>query len=217
MSLVLYSHPFASFCQKVLIALYENGTPFEQRVIDLANESERLTLAALWPVAKFPVLRDEARNITLPESSIVIEYLSQHYPGPVELLPTEPERALETRLWDRFFDLYVGDPMQRIVGDRLRPAEQRDALGVQRARESLRLAYEMIDTRLAGRTWALGDAFTLADCSASASLMYANVVEPIAEGFPHARDYLTRLCERPAYARVLREAEPYWVNFPRAS
>lgn len=216
MSLVLYSHPFASFCQKVLIALYENDTPFEQRVIDLANETERATLAALWPVAKFPVLRDEARDQTLPESSIVIEYLEQHYPGALRLLPSEPERALEARLWDRFFDLYVGDPMQRIVGDRLRPDEQRDPLGVQRARESLRQAYAMIDARIANRTWSLGEDFTLADCSASPSLMYANIVEPIADTLPHARAYLTRLCERPAYARVLREAEPYWVNFPKA-
>ena len=215
MALRLYSHPFASFCQKVLIALYENQTPCEAVLIDLANEADRAELQRVWPIAKFPVLLDDARKCSVPESSIIIEYLAQHYPGPVTLLPQDPELARETRLLDRFYDLYVSDPMQKIVFNRLRPADQKDAFGVAQAKASLLTAYAMIEQQMQNRTWAVGESFSLADCSAAPALLYANVVFPIGEAYPHASAYLQRLRERPSFARVLREAEPFWAIFPK--
>src|SRR6478735_3623005 len=209
MPLRLYSHPFASFCQKVLVALYENGTPFEAVLIDLANQADRAELLRVWPIAKFPVLLDDARECNVPESSIIIEYLAQHYPGPVELVPKDPDRARETRLLDRFYDLYVSEPMQKLVGNRLRPADQKDAFGVAQARALLQTAYGMIEEQMRDKTWATGDSFSMADCSAAPALFYANVVSPIAEVYPRAAAYLKRLCARPSFARVLREAEPY--------
>jgi glutathione S-transferase len=217
MSLRLYSHPFASFCQKVLIALYENATPFEAVLIDLANEADRAELLRVWRIAKFPVLLDDARKCSVPESSIIIEYLSQYYPGPVALLPQDPELARETRLLDRFYDLYVSDPMQKIVGNRLRPADHKDAFGVTQAKALLDTAYGMIEDQMANRTWATGESFSMADCSAAPALLYANVVHPIAAAYPRARAYLTRLRERPSFARVAREAEPFWAIFPKES
>jgi len=217
MSLRLYSHPFASFCQKVLIALYENDTPFEAVLIDLANEADRAELTRVWRVAKFPVLLDSERKCSVPESSIIIEYLSQHHPGPLELVPKDPDLARETRLLDRFYDLYVSEPMQKIVIDRLRPAGQGDAFGVAQARASLQTAYGMIEDQMVDKRWAMGETFSLADCSASPALMYANAVQPIGADFPRTAAYLKRLCERPAYARVLREAEPFWALFPKES
>lgn len=215
MALRLYSHPFASYCQKVLIALYENATPFEAVLIDLGHEADRAELMRVWRVAKFPVLLDDARQCSVPESSIIIEYLSRYYPGPVTLLPQDPDLARETRLLDRFYDLYVSDPMQKIVGNRLRPAGQGDAFGVAQAKASLDTAYGMIEDQLADKTWAMGDSFSLADCSAAPALLYANVVHPLGATFPRAAAYLKRLCERPSYARVLREAEPFWAIFPK--
>ena len=217
MALRLYSHPFASFCQKVLIALYENQTPFEAVLIDLANEAERAELQRVWRIAKFPVLLDDARNCSVPESSIIIEYLAQYYPGPVTLLPRDPDLARETRLLDRFYDLYVSDPMQKIVFNRLRPADQKDPFGLAQAKASLLTAYGMIEEQMQNRTWATGEAFSLADCSAAPALLYANVVFPIGDAYPRAAAYLKRLCERPSFARVLREAEPFWANFPQES
>src|SRR4051812_17882811 len=120
MSLTLYYHPLASYCWKVLIALYENRTPFQPHLVDLSNESARAEFVKLWPIGKFPVLRDAARARTIPESSLIIEYLAQHYPGETQLIPKNAELAFATRAQDRFFDLYVHEPMQRIVGDRLR-------------------------------------------------------------------------------------------------
>ena len=165
MALRLYSHPFASYCQKVLIALYENATPFEAQFVDLADEAARAELTRLWPISKFPVLVDAARGCTVAESSIIIEYLTQYYPGPSELVPAAPEQARETRLRDRFYDLYVSDPMQKIVGDRLRPHEQRDPFGVAQARVSLRVAYAMIEAQAATRTWASGEALMAGICA----------------------------------------------------
>jgi len=215
MSLTLHFHPLASFCHKVLIALYENGTPFTANQVDLSNPAERAALLDLWPIGKFPVLRDDARKQTLPESTIIIEYLDRHYAGHTRFLPEDADRALQVRLQDRFYDLYVHEPMQKIVADRIRPAGAKDSHGVDEARARLTTSYGMIDREMATRSWALGDAFSLADCAAAPALFYANEVWPIGDAQAEARAYLDRLKTRPSYARVLKEAEPYFVMFPR--
>jgi len=214
MSLKFFFHPLASYCQKVLIALYENGTPFEPHVVDFSNEASAAAFRKLWPVAKMPVLRDDARDRTIPESSIIIEYLAQHYPGPTKLIPADADLALQTRLRDRFYDLYVHEPMQRIVGDRLRPAGKNDPHGVETAKAQLQMSYGMIDEEMAARTWAMGDAFTLADCAAAPSLFYADWVQPIGERFPAVRAYRTRLLKRASFARAVEEARPFRPYFP---
>jgi glutathione S-transferase len=214
MSLKLYFHPLSSFCWKVLIALYENETPFEPCIVDLGDPVSRAELERLWPFNRFPVLEDRAQGRALPESSIIIEYLALRYPGRTALLPSDPLLALDVRLWDRFHDLLVQLPMQRIVGDRLRPAGQKDALGVEQARGTLRTAYAQLERQMAGRSWAVGDAFTLADCAALPALYYANRVQPLSDAVPSVTAYLRRLEQRPSVARVLSEAEPYFAMFP---
>ncbi|HZV65172.1 MAG TPA: glutathione S-transferase family protein [Telluria sp.] len=214
MSLTVHLHPLASFCHKVLIALYENGTPFTPQVVDLGDPAQAAALKQLWPVGKFPVLRDERLGCTVAETSIIIEYLELHYPGPVPMLPSDPDQALQTRLWDRFYDLYVAEPMQKIVGDKLRPEGQRDALGVQQARAALERAYAIIEREMSAKTWAAGEAFGMADCAAAPALFYANLVAPIGDACPHTRAYHARLLARPSFARVLQEAQPYFHMFP---
>ena len=214
-SLTLYLHPLSSYCWKTLIAFHENGTPFQPLIVDLGNEAERAALAKLWPFAKFPVLRDEARGRTIPESSIIIEYLDRHYPGATPLLPADAEQARETRLRDRFYDLHVHGHMQKIVGDRLRQEGQHDPVGVEQARAQLRIAYGMIEQDMASRTWAMGEAFSMADCAAAPALYYANRVQPLGQSYPNASAYLHRLSQRPSFARVLREAQPYFSMFPQ--
>lgn len=215
MTLILHSHPLASFCWKVLVALYEAGTPFEARLLDLGDDAARAAHLDRWPVGKMPLLIDEARGEVVPETTIILEYLDRHYPGPEPLLPAAPEAALEVRLWDRFFDLYVHQPMQKIVTDRLRPEKDRDPFGVAEARAQLQVAYGMVETRMASRAWACGAAFTLADCAAMPALFYAGIVEPWSrrEAVPA---YFDRLLERPAVARVIAEARPFFGYFPYA-
>ena len=218
MTLHLHAHPLSSYCHKALVALYENDTPFEFQMLDLGDAGARARFAALWPMGKMPVLRDEARGETVAESSIVIEYLDQHYPGPVRFLPADPEQARRTRFWDRVFDNYVHDPMQRIVADRIRPADAgRDPFAVAKARSLLATTYAMLERELAGRPWAAGDAFTLADCAAAPSLFYADKVAPFGADHPHLQAYFERLKARPSFARVLAEAEPYFAMFPQES
>lgn len=214
MSLVLHYHPLASFCHKVLIALYENDVPFVPQLVDLGDPAQRAEFLRVWPIGKFPVLRDEAREKTIPESSIIIEYLQQHYPGKVKLIPETADDARETRLLDRFFDLYVHEPMQKIVTDRLRPAGSNDPHGVEHARKVMRTAFDMLEKDMAHRNWAAGESFGLADCAAAPALFYANKVMPIADHHPHLARYLDRLMQRPSYARVLAEAQPYFAMFP---
>lgn len=212
MSLTLYYHPLSSYCQKVLVALYENGAPFTPELVDLGNPERRAEFLKLWPVGKFPVLRDGERIV--PESSIIIEHLDRHHPGPARLIPEDAERALETRLRDRFFDLHVQEPMQALVGDRLRPAESRDPFGVERAKARLRTAYDVIERDIAGRTWAMGEAFTLADCAAAPALYYADRVVPFRDSHPGIAAYFERLLQRPSFARAVEEAGPYRHLFP---
>jgi glutathione S-transferase len=214
MSLKLYFHPLASFCHKALIALYENGIPFQPVFVDLGDGASSAAFRAVWPMAKMPVLRDDARDRTVAESTIVVEYLDTHYPGETRFLPADPDGAWQTRMWDRFFDGYVQQPMQKIVGDRLRPAGTNDAWGVEQARGQLHEAYEVIEQQIAAKTWMMGDAFTLADCSAAPALFYANTVEPFGEAQRNLTAYLGRLMARPSFARVLEEAQPYFALFP---
>ncbi|RDI59478.1 glutathione S-transferase family protein [Microvirga subterranea] len=208
--LKLYAHPFSSYCQKVLIALYENGTPFEYRM--LGDEQAGAELAALWPLKRFPVLVDGGETVV--ESSIVIEHLDLHHPGPVRFMPADARAALRVRTMDRFFDNYVMTPMQRIVFDAMRPEEARDPHGVAEARRMLDAAYAWLDGAMAGREWAAGDGFSLADCAAAPSLFYADWVQPVGDAFPHVRAYRGRLLARPSFARAVDEARPYRGYFP---
>ncbi len=214
MTLELHFHPLASFCHKTLVALYENATPFEPVIVDLADERSRAAFTALWPLAKMPVLRDRARDRTIAESTIVVEYLDSFYPGPTRLLPADPDAGWQVRLWDRFLDHYVQEPMQKIVLDALRPAGRRDPFGVEQARALLARALDMLEDRLAGRTWLVEPGFTLADCAAAPALFYADTVAPFGTTHPALAGYLDRLTARPAFARVLVEAEPYFPFFP---
>lgn len=214
MSLTLYLHPLASYCHKVLIALYENQTPFEPRIVDFSDPQQRAALEAMWPMATIPVLHDARRGRTVPETSVIIEYLHDHYPGAVALLPDDPDARLQVRLWDRFFDLYVSTPMQKCVGDRLRPSEQRDAIGVAEAHAGLRTAYGAIERQMASATWAVGEAFSLADCSAAPALFYAEKVVPFRQAYPNTAAYFNRLLQRPSFSRTLEEAAPFFHMFP---
>ncbi|WP_166359510.1 glutathione S-transferase family protein [Pseudomonas akapageensis] len=214
MSLTLYSHPLSSFCHKVFIALYENDTPFTSHLVDFGDPDSTALLHRLWPMGKMPVLRDAARSETIPETSIIIEYLEQHYPGPVPLLPNDESLRLQTRLWDRFFDLHVQVPMQKIVGDRLRPENGKDVLGVADAHASLRKAYALLEQHMANRHWAIGDAFSLADCAAAPALFYGSIVEPFPAAYGHLNAYFERLLQRPSFKRVLNEARPWLAIFP---
>jgi glutathione S-transferase len=214
MSLTLHMHPLASYCWKALIALYENDTPFETRLVDLGDPAGAAAFKALWPTGKMPVLRDEARGRTVAESSIIIEYLQDAYPGPVRFIPEDAEAALRVRLLDRLFDLHVQEPMQKIVGDRIRPAGAQDPHGVAQARAQLATAYGLLEGELAGRTWAAGEAFSLADCAAAPALFYADKVAPLGEAHPILSAYLRRLLARPSFARVVEEAQPYFAMFP---
>jgi glutathione S-transferase len=215
MALTLYMHPLSSFCHKTLIALYENAIAFTPEIVNLGDPVARDNFSKVWPLAKFPVLRDAARARTIPESTSIIEYLAYHVPGPVRLIPDDdPQRAAQIRAADRFYDLHVHDPMQKIVVDKLRPADGHDPIGVGDARSRLRTALGIAEAEMATRRWACGDLFSMADCAAAPPLFFINKMMPLAAGFPHLSAYLERLMKRPSYARVLVEAQPYLAMFP---
>ena len=213
MALELHLHPLSSYCWKVLIALYEAGTPFTSVAVNLGDEAALAAYRQLSPFGKIPALRDTDRGVEVFETSIIIEYLDRRHPGAVRLIPEDLDQALEVRLWDRIFDLHVMSAFQPIVTNRLRPPEQRDALAVETAHANLRKAYAVIEQRLDGRTWAAGETFSLADCAAAPSLFYAAIAEPL-DGFPVTAAYRQRLLERPSVARAIREANPFFRMFP---
>jgi glutathione S-transferase len=212
MPLKLYAHPFSSYCQKVLIALYENATPFAFRMLAPGDEEATAELEALWPLKRFPVLVDDGR--TFIEASIIIEHLMLDHPGRVRLIPEDAGAALDVRMMDRFFDNYVSTPQQRIVFDSIRAADDRDPYGVAEARAMLETAYRWLDDTMAGREWAAGNAFSLADCAAAPALFYADWTHPIDEAFANVRAYRQRLLARPSFARAVDEARPYRPLFP---
>jgi glutathione S-transferase len=210
MSLTLYAHPFASYCWKTLIALYENTTPFTyRRVEDASGWAE---LESLWPIKRFPLLRDS--DATIVESSIIVEYLQSRYPGTKPMIPANNDAALRVRFLDRFFDNYVMNPMQALVSDRMRTQSERDARGVADARKVLELAYGWLEKQLSPGAWASGGAFSLADCAGAPALFYADWVHPIGDRFPTLADYRARVLSRASVARVVNEARPYRKLFP---
>jgi len=214
MSLTLHAHPLSSFCWKVLIGLYENATPFENVTVDLGDPAARETFRKLSPMGKMPALRDDTRNETVNETSVILDYLDLHYPGTVRFTPADPDLAWRVRFWDRFLDHYIHHPMQRIVADRLRPEASKDGFGVDEARAQLASACDHLESVLAdGRTWICGD-FGLADCAAMPALFYADKVQPFEGRWPGCLAYLERLKARPSVQRVLAEAEPYFKFFP---
>lgn len=214
MPLTLYLHPLSSFCHKVLTALYEKDIPFTPHIVDFPDAEARARYLNLWPIGKIPLLRDEAADRTLPETTIIIEYLEQRFSNARPLFPRDEDARLQARLWDRFFDLYIHVPMQKIVADRLRPEGEKDARGVAEARATLKTAYDMIERQLAGKQWVLGEDFTIADCAASPALFYSSIVAPFAQTHPNVSAYFERLLARPSFKRVLKEARPYFHLYP---
>lgn len=208
-SLTLYYHPLASFCHKVLVALYESNIAFEARTIDLGAEKDRAELGALWPLCKFPVLRDQGRDRNLPESSIIIEYLDQ-FADQQPLIPRNFDEALQVRLWDRIFDNHVHQPMQDIVLDKIMGSKGDMAA----ARASLQSAYTLIDKQVASLPWAAGQSFSMADCAAAPALFYAHTLEAFPQELVHLHAYFERLMARPSVQRVLAEAKPYFTMYP---
>jgi glutathione S-transferase len=213
MSLTLYAHPFAAYCWKVLIALYENSTPFDYRLVeDAAAWAE---LESLWPIKKFPVLKDG--KPTIIESTIIVEYLMRHYPGAMRMIPANDDAALRVRFMDRFFDHYVMSPMQTLVSDRMRAENEHDAKGVADARKMLDVAYGWLEKQVTQDQWLCGDTFSLAECSAAPALFYADWVHPIGDRFRGVGDYRRRVLARPSVARVVDEARPYRRMFPHGA
>lgn len=212
MTLLLYGHPFSSYTQKALIALTENATPFEFRLIAPDHPKNVAEWLQRWPLAKFPLLIDGDR--TIAETSILIEYLQLEHPGPVRLIPDDPHTALNVRFLDRFFDIHVMDAMQVAVSAALGRVPETREQGLMLAVERLARAYGWLETRLPTEGWAAGADFTMADCAAAPSLFYADWVHPIPESCPRLRAYRNRLLARPSFARAVEEARPYRPLFP---
>ncbi|MCK9367645.1 MAG: glutathione S-transferase family protein [Metallibacterium scheffleri] len=212
MSLALYGHSFSSYTQKVLIALYENETPFGFRSLDPDTPQHTAEWQRRWPLRKFPLLVDGERNVV--ETSIIIEYLQLAHPGPVRLLPTESMAALEVRFLDRFFDLHVMSPVQHAVGGAMTGDAVKREEGLTFAAGKLELAYAWLEEALADRTWAAGQDFSMADCAAAPALFYADWTHPISEQFALLRAYRARLLARPSFARAVDEARYFRPYFP---
>lgn len=209
---ILYAHPFSSYCQKALVALYENGTPFEFRILSAEHPEIYAEFETLWPLKRFPVLVDDGRTVL--EATVIIEYLAIAYPGRFRPIPADPATALDVRMLDRIFDNYINTPQQRIIYNAIRPEADRDPYGVTEAKTMLERAYQWLDRHMAGRTWAAGDDFSLADCAAAPALFYADWTFPIDTALANLKAYRDRLLARPSFARAIDEARPYRKLFP---
>jgi glutathione S-transferase len=208
----LFAHPFSSYCQKALIAFYENDIPFDFRMLSPDEPTNGEEFAQLWPIKRFPILVDDGRTIL--EATSIIEHLQVRHPGPVRLIPDDPDLAVEVRMLDRVFDNYVMTPQGRCVFDAIRPEADRDPYGVRDARAMLDTIYPWLDARMAGREWAVGEAFSLADCAAAPSLFYADWTHAIPAELKHLHAYRARLLARPSFARAVDGGRPYRHFFP---
>jgi glutathione S-transferase len=214
MSLLLHRHPLSSYCHKALFALYENGTPFEARDVNLMDPAGRAAFEKLNPLGKMPVLEDTSRALTFPETTILLEYLDQNYPGHFKLFPSDPALCLQARLWDRLIDLHLHDRMQKVVGDFMLPAADKHPHGVEEAKNYMSKTYALLDKHMSTRQWILGDTMSVADCAALPALFYGQFAHPYAEQFPSLVAYFERIYARPGARRALDEAKPFFQYFP---
>lgn len=210
--LTLYGHPISSYTWKVLIALYENATPFESITVDQNTYAD---FTAKWPMGKFPILLDGDRKRMVTETSVIIEYLDAYYPGRTRFIPQDLDAALEVRRWDRVFD-HLNTTMSKIVVDNIRPDGQRDPYGVEEAKRIVRGVYTVVETQLDERDYIVGDSFTLADCSAAPALWYGVRNVPLEDKYPRIAAYRERMIARPSFARALKESEPLFHLYPGA-
>lgn len=210
MTLTVFLHPFSSYCQKAKTAFYEKGVAFETKMLD-GSEPVASEFSALWPIGRFPVLVDGDRLVF--EATGIIEYLDTLHPESSRLIPADPLQAVEVRMWDRFFDNYINYPQQRMVYAAL-GREPDDGADGARWKAAFDTAYAFLDRHMAGREWAAGGQFSLADCAAAPALLYADWTYAIPRHFENVWAYRNRLLARPSYARALDEARPYRHFFP---
>ncbi|MFY1838864.1 glutathione S-transferase family protein [Achromobacter xylosoxidans] len=212
MTVAIYGHPFSSFTWKALIAAYEREVDFEFRMIDPDHPEHAARIATLAPTGQFPALVDGATEVV--QSNAVIEYLDLHHGKGAPLVPLDPREALAARMMAQVFDDYVHVPMQRIVGNALRPEDSRDPFGVEQAHGVIARCYAWLEARLQDGPWAACGRFTIADCAAAPALFYGDWVHPMGGRFPALAAYRVRLLARPSIARVVDEARPYRGFFP---
>jgi glutathione S-transferase len=210
--LKLYFHPLSGYSQKTLMAFYEKGAKFEPTIVNLFDPAAKAEYRKINPLGRVPFLKVEELDWNIPESSIIIEYIDRHCPGGTKLIPDDPDLARQVRFRDRIVDCYVTDTTGKMFFDTLRPEGSRDPLGVQQARETLEAALTLLDRAMATKTWAMGDTFSMADCAAAPALNQANMFGAL-EAHKNVLAYYKRLCERPSYARILKDAEPYMAQF----
>lgn len=212
----LYYHPISSYSQKTLMAFHEKGLAFEPSIVNLMDPAAKAEYKAIYPIGKVPLLMDQKEERVIPESSIIIEYIDRHYPGGTKLIPDDPDLARQVRFRDRFLDFYVNDTMSKIFFDGMYPEDKRDPHGVAIAKETLLTAFGILDKEMAGKTWAMGDTFSMADCAAAPALNYCRMTQPF-DSFPNVSAYLSRLTERPSFQKVMAEAKPYLAAFASKS
>lgn len=213
MTLEYFGHPFSSYTWKGEIALIEKQADYIFRQIGPDQPDNSAVQKAIWPLGKFPVLRDG--DTDLFESTIIIEYVDRLYPQAPMLIPADPDAALQVRLMDRLFDNHVMSPMQAVVNEHL-PflTETPDPVRIERAKSQLSAIYDWLEAHLPEGGWATGADFALADCAAAPSLFYADWVHPIPESHAKLRAYRARLLARPSVSQVVEAARPYRAYFP---
>lgn len=208
----IYGHPLAAFYWKVLIALYERGTPFEFLMVDADHADNLAAVRQLTPTGQFPVLVDGARAVI--ESAAIIDYLDLHHGDAPPIIPEDRRVAIEARQVDGVFDDYVQAPLTRMVLNAIRAPENRDPLAESEAKAALDKSYQWLDRWFTGRLWAAGGAFSIADCAGAPALFYAHWGYAIPRSLRALHDYRARLMKRPSVARVIDEARPWRDFFP---
>lgn len=210
MNLALYGHPFSSYTWKALIALYANDTPFEFRQVGAGNAEYDSFVAGAGPSGQFPVLRDG--DHTVFEATSIIEYLHLFHRGPQPLLPDNPARAAQVRMWDRVFDMHVMNTMQQAVAARIGDPDLNPETARELVKDRLIRAYLWIERWIEHYPRPAG--VSLVECAAAPSLFYADWVIRIPAECPRLIAWRADLLALPAVKRCVDDARPFRAYFP---
>lgn len=201
----LYNMNGSHFASRCRLVIYEKNAPVEIVPIP-GGDLKSPEYLRIYPLGKTPAL--DADGLLIGESEIINEYLEEKFPA-APLMPRDPETRARARGFGRFHDLYLEPPMHALFPQVF--ATERDTGLVAEKLAEVETRCDQLEGMLSAGPYAVGSAFTLADCALAPTMLYASLALPMLGGRPFT-EHRTKLAawwaqvqERPSVQRVHAE------------
>lgn len=200
MSLVFYYAPMST-AVTVHRALEELGIPYERVDIDLAaRDQDKRGYRALNPNGKVPLVVHD--GVAIFESAAIIIHLGETFGVERDLYPPPGLERAEALKWLVWTNVSLGGAVGRFLGNTSErvPAELRNAKAGEVARAEVETYLGILDADLAGKTYLVGETFSLVDVHVASYIAFIGILGFSFERWPHLHAWLRRATDRPSFA-----------------